>query len=117
MGKRLEHFGCSILVCIVIPLLPLIVSTLVKGEAKYTDIIFTAAVFPISLFIQSKHIILFMVGVTLITLFCCGLSIEKESNFLKSTAIVCICGVSMIHTYERARMHIFKGEKFIIFEL
>jgi hypothetical protein len=128
MVKRLCTYGASLLFCIILPLLPLILDALLKEKLLYSELIITAALYPMSLFVQSRNDLLFAVGVLLCIIFSIGLSyhmpgkltinwsairVEDVGSYklLKFSGIA-ILSVSVIHMIERFTTHLIKGEKF-----
>ena len=112
--KKLNTFGSAVLLCIVLPLLPLLVSAFFKADS-YNDAIITAAMYPISLFVLSRSNFIFSLGIILSILFSIILSHPEHYDKVRIYAYITIFSSAAIHLLERINLHLVRGEKLFNF--
>ncbi|PZR30070.1 MAG: hypothetical protein DI535_00795 [Citrobacter freundii] len=112
---NLDQFGFSLIVCILIPLMPLLASIKAGGAAP-NEWILTAALLPMALFIQSRSMTLMGCGIATLTFFAYCLGKDGDHLFALGIAQVSICLFSVAHAIERFVYHVVRKEKFLQFK-
>ena len=141
MSPQKEQFGLSILLIIVIPLLPIIIECLIKGNCQGTNLTITAAIYSVTVLTTSKNlffVVLSFIPCAILTSIH-GVLIVKESqsfrinidpartteglqtvgilfdgNWVSIIAIVTILGTIVLHTTERYSRHCLGNEKILL---
>ncbi|SHN36322.1 hypothetical protein [Chitinophaga sp. CF418] len=113
-NSKVDNFLASLFISICIPLFPLAVSYIFH-KSQPVDWVLTAALYPASLFIQSKSRFLFTTGIAALTFFAISLSMRENLPLVLPYAQYAILGVSLIHVVERIQLHIIQGDPFFNF--
>ncbi len=114
MTAKQEVFIASVLLYVVAPLAPLLVS-LMTCKPIYTEVVLTAALYPASIFVSSKSVLLFSFGLFSVLLFSSCLTQPAGNPNICFAAWFAIVSVMVFHGIERYRMHVVEGEKLFNF--
>ena len=114
LTAKMDTYFASLLFCILAPLFPLLVS-LLFSKTQYSEVLLTAALYPVSLFIQSTSKSLFSVGIGLLMFYTICLSNQEHKTVVFFSAIIAIVLVAGTHAVERYHLHVVKEEKFFNF--
>lgn len=112
--KNFNAFASSIVFCIVFPLLPLLIAWQF-GHPTRADVLLTAAIYPIGLFVQSKLSGLFAIGMLLSVFFSILVAMPATDGEVETIAYDCIAVMSLMHLAERIDLHLVKKQKFFNF--
>jgi hypothetical protein len=114
--EKISHFIVSLICILALPLLPIFLEHIFLGKCSTTALTMTTAIYVITVFITSNYILFIFVSMGLCAIFssCYGyvISTNGYSDLMSLWSIIAICGVAILHTFERFYRHILCDEPF-----
>jgi hypothetical protein len=120
IDAKWQHWGASILLTIVLPLLPLILEKVISGRLGTSSLLIASTVYCCSLALASQSVLVITLGVVMSVVLSVfyGVSSAQVPVVLAGgdvVAWVCIIGFAVTHGIERYDQHVTRGRNFLDF--